>query len=253
MKDLLDLTGKIAIVTGASSGMGHAMALKFAEHGATVVTLARRKERLEELASKNTKIIPYVADVTNPKDIENVVKYTTKEYKRIDILVNNAGIMDDMVPLASLTDELLEKVMSVNFIGVTRLSRAVLKVMLEQKTGNIINISSLGGLLGCRAGVAYTSSKHAVVGLTKNTAFMYANDGIRCNAICPGGVSTEIAQNSMKNPDQFGLSRAMAGINLNPRTGEPEEIANVALFLASDASSILNGSIITADSGWSAY
>ena len=253
MQNLLDLTGKIAIVTGASSGMGAAITKLFAEQGATVVALARRKERLDELAAQNSNIVPYVADVTKNIDIEDVVKFTTEKFGKIDILVNNAGIMDDMLPLDELSDEMWDKVLSVNTAGVMKMSRAVVKEMLKKKSGAIVNISSLGGLYGGRAGTAYTASKHATVGLTKSTAFMYAKEGIRCNAICPGGVATEIAQNSMKNPSKSGLAKTMVGMPLNPRVAEAGEIANVALFLASGASSVLNGAIIAADSGWSAY
>lgn len=253
MKDLLDLTGKVAIVTGASSGMGMATALKFAEHGAIVVAAARRKERLDELAKQNKNIVPFAADVTSETSVKELVDFTLKEYKNIDILVNNAGIMDDMVPLADLTDELWQKVFAVNVDGAAFLTSAVIKNMMKNDKGSIINIASVGGLYGGRAGVAYTASKHAMVGLTKNTAFMYGKEGIRCNAICPGAVATEIAQNSMKNPNKFGLEKTMAGMGLNPRTASAEEIANVALFLASDASSVLNGATIVADSGWAAY
>ena len=253
MKDLLDLTGRIAIVTGASSGMGMATALKFAEHGAIVIAAARRKERLEELAKQNKNIIPFTTDVTDEKSVQELVEFTLKEHKNIDILVNNAGIMDDMVPLADITDELWQKVFAVNVDGAAFLTSAVLKNMMKNDKGSIINIASLGGLYGGRAGVAYTASKHAMVGLTKNTAFMYGKEGIRCNAICPGAVATEIAQNSMKNPSKYGMEKTMVGMGLNPRIASAEEIANVALFLASDASSVLNGATIVADSGWGAY
>ena len=124
--------------------------------------------------------------------------------------------------------------------------------MVKQEKGNIINIASIGGLFGARAGVAYTASKHGLVGLTKNTAFMYANKGIRCNAICPGAVATNIGE-TMRAPSQFGLERAMSGMGTNPKTGEALDIAKVALFLASDDSGFINGATITADAGWTAY
>jgi NAD(P)-dependent dehydrogenase (short-subunit alcohol dehydrogenase family) len=124
--------------------------------------------------------------------------------------------------------------------------------MLEQGGGVIVNIASVGGLQGSRAGAAYTASKFGVIGLTKNTAFMYAAQGVRCNAIAPGAVETEIGS-TMKNISKFGASRAMAGMNLNPRTGSADEIAKVTLFLASDDSSFVNGAVVTADAGWTAY
>ncbi len=141
---------------------------------------------------------------------------------------------------------------AINVTGMMRTVRKALPIFIEKERGVIVNIASGGGLFGSRAGVAYTASKHAVVGLTKNVGFQYANMGIRCNAIAPGAVNTSIAS-TITSPNEFCMGRAMAGINLNPRTGEPEEIANLALFLASDASSVVNGAVIAADSGWTAY
>ena len=180
--------------------------------------------------------------------MDNVIKKTGG----IDILVNNAGIMDNFVPAGSVTDELWEKVFAVNATGPMRGIRKALPIFIEKKSGIIINITSAGGLFGSRAGVSYTASKHAVVGLTKNVGFQYAKLGIRCNAIAPGGVNTNIGT-TINAPDKFGMERAMAGISLNPRVGEPNEIAKIALFLACDDSSLINGAIITADSGWTAY
>ena len=133
-----------------------------------------------------------------------------------------------------------------------RATRKVLPSFLEKQSGVVINVASAGGLQGARAGAAYTASKHAVVGFTKNTGFMYATKGIRCNAIAPGGVETNIGS-SMTGVSQFGMGRIQAGLGINPRVGKPEEIANIALFLAADESSFVNGTVITADAGWTAY
>jgi NAD(P)-dependent dehydrogenase (short-subunit alcohol dehydrogenase family) len=130
--------------------------------------------------------------------------------------------------------------------------RKVLPIFLEKQKGVIVNIASAGGLYGARAGAAYTASKHAVVGLTKNTAYMYAPQGVRCNAIAPGGVETNIGA-SMTSINELGFSRQNIGLPIMPRTGQPEEIATVALFLGSDDSSFVNGAVVTADAGWSAY
>ena len=124
--------------------------------------------------------------------------------------------------------------------------------MIEKGAGVIVNTASVGGLFGSRAGAAYTVSKFGIVGLTKNVGFMYAQNGIRCNAICPGAVDTEISV-GIKNPSQFGIGRAMSGMGTNPRQGSAEEIAKAALFLASDDASFINGATITVDGGWSAY
>ncbi len=253
----MKLTDKVALVTGASAGMGKAIAELFAQEGATVIALARRIDRLNALAedaqSRGAIIVPMQCDICDDKDIEKAVETVSKQYGTIDILVNNAGIMDNMVPLDELSDELWDKVMNVNLTGPMRLTRSVIRLMLKSESGTIINVASAGGLNGCRAGTAYTASKFGMVGMTKNIGFMYAQKGIRCNAICPGAVETEIAAAGMTAPSQFGLERAMSGMGTNPRNGQAVEIATVALFLASDDSSFVNGATIVADGGWTAY
>ena len=253
----MKLNGKVAIVTGASSGMGRAIALLFAKEGAKVVALARRLERLEELAKEAAgeagELRPFAADLSKDADIQNVYKFAIDTFGRVDILVNNAGIMDSMKPLAEVTDELWDQIINVNLTAPMKMTRAVIGGMLERECGNIINVSSIGGLNGCRGGTSYVASKHGLNGLGKSIAFMYATKGIRCNTICPGGVETEIGTVGMANISQFGLERSMSGINLNPRMGKSEEIATIALFLASDDSSFVNGAEIVADAGWTAY
>ena len=174
-----------------------------------------------------------------------------EKFGKIDVLLNNAGILDNFTPLGEVSDELWDRVMNINLTAPMKLSRLVIPIMEKQENGNIINISSLGGLYGSRAGAAYTASKFALTGLTKNIAYMYAEKGIRCNAICPGGVDTEIANDLQ--PSGFGMDRVMKGTANNIRSGSGKEIANIALFLASDDSSFINGDTIVADAGWSAY
>ncbi|SMB89995.1 NAD(P)-dependent dehydrogenase, short-chain alcohol dehydrogenase family [Desulfonispora thiosulfatigenes DSM 11270] len=249
------LEGKVVLLTGASSGMGKDMALLFAKEGAKVVAVARRKSKLDELSNEATglpgEVVALEGDVTQDADIDHMVEYTMDKYKRIDVLVNNAGIIDNFTPLGELNDELWDKVLNVNLTAPMKLSRKVLSIMLNQEKGNIINISSLGGLYGSRAGTAYTASKFGLIGITKNIAYMYAEKGIRCNAICPGGVETEIL--SKLEPSKFGMERVMKGATNNIRSGTGKEIANIALFLASDESSFVNGDQIVADAGWTAY
>jgi NAD(P)-dependent dehydrogenase (short-subunit alcohol dehydrogenase family) len=250
------LKGKTAIITGASSGMGKATALLFAAEGANVIAIARRKERLEEIATHAKEngqiIVPVEGDVTVQADIEKAVKLAADNYSGVDILVNNAGVMDNMVPIADLDDDLWTRMLDVNLTSVMKFTRAAIREMLKKESGVIVNIASVGGTQGSRAGVAYTAAKHAVIGLTKNVGFQYALRGIRCNAICPGGVATEIAV-GITDPNLFGMERATAGLNLMPRQGEAEEIASIALFLASDDASFVNGAVLAADGGWTAY
>lgn len=217
--------------------------------------MARRLNKLEELVEDSKEfpgeISPLEGDMSKVEDINNMVDFTMEKYGRINILVNNAGIMDNFTPLGELEDELWDRVMNINLNGPMKLSRKVIPIMVEQEQGNIINISSLGGLYGARAGAAYTASKHALNGLTKNIAYMYAEKGVRANGIAPGGVDTDIMDNL--TPNEFGMERIMKGTANNIRSGSGKELADIALFLASDDSSFINGDIIVADGGWTAY
>jgi NAD(P)-dependent dehydrogenase (short-subunit alcohol dehydrogenase family) len=254
----MKLEGKVALVTGASSGMGRSISLLFAKEGASVVAVARRKEKLQELEKEakdlSGQIVALKGDMMNREDIENMVDFTVDTFGKLDILVNNAGIMDEMMPVGEASDELWDKIIAVNLTGPFLASRKAVNQMLNQGSGNIINVASIGGLNGSRSGVSYTSSKFGLVGMTKNIGFMYALKGIRCNAICPGAVDTEIhfGGAGLSNPSEFGKERASSAVNI-PRAGTVEEIAKIALFLASDDSSFVNGTTIVADAGWTAY
>lgn len=244
--------GKCVVVTGASSGMGRKIALDFAKEGATVIAVARRLERLEEIAKEAEsfagKILPYQGDVSLEEVNNGMIDYAVKECGKLDVLVNNAGIMDEFTPIGELTDELYNKVMAVNLNGPIYAMRKAVQVMLEQETkGNIVNIASIGGVCGARAGVAYTASKHAIVGATKNTAYMYAGK-IRCNVVCPGGVETEV-MNSQTNISQFGVGRIMAGLDTSIPAGKVEDISTAVLYIASDDAKFMTGAEIVIDGG----
>lgn len=252
----MKLQGKTAIVTGAASGMGRSIALLYAAEGAQVavsdINLEAAERVVEEIKSAGGEAFAIRTNVASESDIQQLVDQTVERYGTLDILVNNAGIMDGFVPAGELTDELWERVFAINTTGPMRAIRKVLPIFLAKEQGVIVNVTSAGGLNGSRAGAAYTASKHAVVGLTKNVGFQYAVKGIRCNAIAPGGVATNISA-TMGQPNPFGMERAMVGMGINPRIGEPDEIAKVALFLGSDDSSFVNGVVVTADAGWTAY
>lgn len=244
--------GKCVVVTGASSGMGRKIALDFAKEGATVIAVARRLERLEEIAKEAEsfagKILPYQGDISLEEVNNSMIDYAVKECGKLDVLVNNAGIMDEFTPIGELTDELFNKVMAVNLNGPIYAMRKAVQVMLEQETkGNIVNIASIGGVCGARAGVSYTASKHAIVGATKNTAYMYAGK-IRCNVVCPGGVETEV-MNSQTNISQFGVGRIMAGLDTSIPAGKVEDISTAVLYIASDDAKFMTGAEIVIDGG----
>ncbi|WP_214745837.1 MULTISPECIES: SDR family oxidoreductase [unclassified Exiguobacterium] len=250
------LTGKTIIVTGAGSGMGEAMAKLFAQEGARIVAADIRLETVERVVSDikeaGGEAMAVASDIAKPNAATELVQQALEAYGKLDVLVNNAGIMDGMEGVEDISDERWDHVFAVNTTGTMRLMRAAVKHFKEVKGGVILNNISIGGLNGARAGAAYTASKHAVIGLTKNTAFFYAGEGIRCNGIAPGAVETNIGQ-SMTNLNEFGMGRAMLGMGLNPRAGQPDEIAKLALFLVSDEASFINGAIVVADGGWSAY
>ncbi|WP_438492743.1 SDR family oxidoreductase [Paenibacillus sp. IHBB 3054] len=250
------LQDKVAVVTGAASGMGKAIAILYAKEGAKVVVSDIHEEAaqrtVDEIKSAGGQAIAVKANVASEGDIQNLIDTTVNTYGTLDILVNNAGIMDNFEPAGDIEDDKWDRVFSINTNSVMLSTRKALPIFLAKQKGVIINVASAGGLNGARAGATYTASKHAVVGFTKNTGFMYAQQGIRCNAIAPGAVETNIGS-TMTNINQFGMGRTQPGLALNPRVGKPEEIAQVALFLASEESSFVNGTVIVADGGWTAY
>lgn len=249
----MKLQGKSIVVTGASSGMGHAIVERFVREGASVVAVARRKERLEELAASLAdapgKILVYAGDVSQRETNEGMIAAAVEHFGKLDVLVNNAGVMDDMGPVGEVDDDRYEKIMKVNVYGPLCAMRRAVQVFLEQgQGGNIINVASVGALRTC-AGAAYCASKAAVVSLTKNTAYMYMPDGIRCNAIAPGGIATEIA-GSMGMPNKHGYGRVQNVLACAPAPGSADQIAQAALFLASDDSSYISGDVLVVDGGW---
>lgn len=254
----MKLKGKTAVVTGASSGMGRQIAYYFAQEGANVLAVARRIEKLNDLVEETKqfkgKVVAFSADLAKLENVEGMIDEAIKVFGKLDILVNNAGIMDDMSGVGDASEEMFDKVYNLNVKSMFFAMRKAVKYFEEVGGGVIINIASIGGLKGGIAGATYTASKHAVVGLTKNTAYMYELKNIRCNAICPGAVKTEIASSEfMQKINMEGAKRTGIGLALNPRAGEPEEIAKVAVFLASDDASFVNGQCIAVDGGWTSY
>lgn len=251
----MKLQEKVAVVTGAASGMGKEIAKLYAKEGAKVIVADLNIDGAEavvkEITADNGIAKAVQANVAKQEDIDHMIDTAVNEYGKLDILVNNAGIMDGFEPVADITDERWDLIFDINTKGVMRSMRKAIPLFLEQGNGVIVNIASTGGLNGAHAGATYGASKHAVVGLTKNTGYMYAQKGIRCNAIAPGAVNTNISA-SMKNINPFGMERTKTVQGVIPRVGEAEEIAKAALFLASDEASFVNGTVLTVDGGWTA-
>lgn len=250
------LEGKVAVITGAGSGVGRAMANLFARNGAKVVIVdvipARIEEAVQEVKVATNDVQGLTVDLSLREGPDRMVDFAEKTYGRVDVLCNNAGIMDGARPAAETPDEVWEKVMDVNVNAPFRASRRVIPLMLKNGGGVIINTASVAGLFGGFAGAAYTTSKHALIGLTRSIAAHYGQMGIRCNAMVLGGVKTNIGVGSA-TPNQKGMEHLMKGAALMPRIAEPMEIAELALFLASKNSSYVNGASVLIDGGWTVF
>jgi NAD(P)-dependent dehydrogenase (short-subunit alcohol dehydrogenase family) len=245
---------KVAVVTGAGSGIGLAIARRFIAEGARVVAVDWHTDAIEAaVADIGGAIVSMTGDVSKETDCAAMIDRALAEYGRIDILVNNAGVMDLFQSVAHVDNATWHRCMSVNVDGPMYAMRRALPLMLAQGSGSIVNIASVAATGGGAAGAAYTASKHALIGLTKSTAFQYAKQGLRCNALAVGGVSTNIMESvEGQTLDQAALGRLGAYHASNPGMLEPGDIANAVLFLASDEACHLNGAVLPVDMGWSA-
>ena len=250
------LDGKVCIVTGASAGIGRATAALFCQEGAKVVAVARRTERLNELCEECKEypgeIIGYTGDVGEPQTAVGMVQKAVEAFGRLDIAVNDAGIMDDNTAIADMSDAMLHETFRVNTFGLMYGLREECKQFLSQGDGGaIVNICSVGATHQT-SGAAYCASKGAVLAATKNTAFMYMEQGIRCNAVSPGGVITDIPL-VMPPADEFGFGRTSRLLEFSGELAMPEDLADAILFLASDQSRYVNGEELKCDGGWTCF
>jgi NAD(P)-dependent dehydrogenase (short-subunit alcohol dehydrogenase family) len=250
IKELFDLSGKTAIVTGGSRGIGVEMAEALAEAGANLMLCARREEWLsetvEEFRANNFATEGKVCDVANAEDVQAVVEETVKKFGKVDILINNAGIswgaMPEDMPLAQW-----QKVLDVNLTGCFLMAQAVGREMLKQESGSIINIASIAGITSSANGpfyAGYVASKAGLIGLTRELAASWGRKGIRVNAIAPGFFHSRLAD---KVIDIY--ERSIQENNVIPRVGKEGELKGITVFLASDASSYVTGQIIAVDGG----
>ncbi|MEQ1901303.1 MAG: SDR family oxidoreductase [Devosia sp.] len=248
------LKDKVAVVTGAGSGMGLAIAKLFVAEGAKVVAADWHADALDAAVKEiGGAIVGIKTNVAVEADAVAMVDKAVSEFGRIDILVNNAGVMDLFQSVADVSNETWRHVLSVNLDGPMFAMRRAIPLMLKQGHGAVVNIASVAGVGGGSAGAAYTASKHALIGLTKSTAYQYAKLGVRCNAIVSGGVNTNIMQSvDPAKLDQAALGRIGVYHAANPGMLDPIDIANATLFLASDEARYINGVALPADMGWRA-
>ena len=251
------LQDKVVVITGAGAGMGRAMAQRFAKEGAKLVVGDIDASRLDavvaEVQAAGGTITGLAGNVAEREDAEKLVQTAIDTYGALDVLVNNAGVMDNFEGVANFSDAQYQRVFGVNLYGPMVLSRAAVRFMKDHGGGSIVNVASAAGVGGASAGAIYTASKHAIIGLTRNTAFTYAPNGIRCNAIVAGAVNTSIGTSmDPAKMDQEALARYSTYHALAPGQLQPEDIADLALFLASDESKRINGALVAADAGWSA-
>ncbi len=247
------LEGKVAIVTGGAAGIGKATALLFAEEGAKVIVADRDEENgrrvAEQIIRSGGKGIFLPVDVSRPDEVEAMVRTVVETYGRLDVLHNNAGVEGERAPTADCTLENWDRVIGINLRGVFLGMKYGIPAMVKQGGGSIINTASVAGLVGVANMPAYCASKGGIIQLTKAAALEYRAQGIRVNVICPGGVQTPMlervgAATAGNNEGQAGQA-ATGG-----RVGQPEEIARLALFLASDDSSYCNGAPFAIDGGF---
>jgi NAD(P)-dependent dehydrogenase (short-subunit alcohol dehydrogenase family) len=247
----MKLKNKVAIITGAGSGNGRAIAIELAKEGAKVVLINRTKEKsdktLEVIQSFNGEGISLGADVTDSKGFKSAVDEGIKKYGKVDIMVNNAGIFDGQETFQTTDEETFDKIINVNLKGVFLGTKFILDHMIENEHGIIINISSVAGIRGGLASPAYTASKHGIIGLTGDLATKHGHQGVRAVAICPGMVDTSMTEDMLDEPSKE-TKAIIESIPLQ-RVAQAEEIAKLALFLASDDAKYINGTEIVIDGG----
>lgn len=248
-----DLSGKVALVTGASSGIGWETAILLAKAGAKVAIAARRtafnEETLAAIKAAGAEGLAITADVSKEEDVKRMVDETVKKFGRLDIAFNNAGIEEPLTPLAEKTTALFDQVFGINVKGVLFSLKYEIAAMLKTGGGSIINTSSVAGHVGMATVPIYVASKHAVEGLTKSVALEFAKQNIRVNAVAPAAIDTPMFERFAPGKEAHDY---MATLHPVGRTGKPREIADAVLWLASDYSSFVTGQSILVDGGFTA-
>jgi NAD(P)-dependent dehydrogenase (short-subunit alcohol dehydrogenase family) len=246
------LQGKVALITGGGTGIGAATAKLFADEGAHVAITGRRKEVLEAVAkaivANGGKVLTIAGSVTDEAHVRSAVEQTVQAFGKLDILVNNAAIGEFGKLLHETSDREWEQVLDTNLTGVFRFTRAAIPHMLD-RGGAIVNVSSVAGMVGIPRSAPYSSTKGAVLALTRCLAIDYAKEKIRCNCVCPALVDTPMAADAIADPV---MNAAMAAAHPIGRFGTPEDVARLLVYLASDEASWVTGSVFTIDGGFTA-
>lgn len=241
--------GKVVFITGAASGIGRAQTERFIKNGAHVFALDLDEKGLAYLKAKYPQSFHYaVGDVGNRSDVKQAVAASFKELGEVAILLNTAGILDGYRKTLETDECLWDKVMNTNIKGVYTVTNAILPFMLEEKAGVIVNMASIAGLVAGGGGAAYTAAKHAIIGYTKQLDYDYCRDGIRANAIAPGAIKTPMNQADFAGDAE--MAKWVASETPAGRWAEPEEVADVTLFIASEAANYMHGSVVPLDGGW---
>ncbi|HJB73305.1 MAG TPA: SDR family oxidoreductase [Candidatus Barnesiella merdigallinarum] len=247
------MQGKVALVTGAATGIGLACAEAFARAGATVVMVDINEptDQAARLVQAGYAAVPYRCDVSDTKAVEEMIGWIVATYGRLDAAHNNAGIQTPQRPMAEITDEEFDRTVAVDLKGVWNCMRYEIRQMLRQGGGAIVNTSSQGGVTGFPGQAAYIACKHAVIGLTRTAAIDYAAQGIRINAVCPGVIRTPMAEELLRrNPD---LEQELVRDIPAGRMGRPDEIAHAVLWLCSDDASFVDGHALLVDGAFSIH
>ena len=256
MSDGLSLEGRAAVITGAGGGIGRATSVELARAGASLLLVGRTATHLEESAqaasATGADVRWLVADVSRSEDVRGYVDAVVSAFGTIDVLVNNAGVEGQVAPLAAYPEEDFDRVLAINLRGAFLGMRYVLPIMLERRSGSVINVASVASERGLPGTSAYNASKHGMLGLSRSAASEVAGSGVRVNAICAGMIDTrmlrELAAQFMPD-DVDGALEAIAGASPTRRLGTAEEVAAVVRFLASDAASFVNGAAWAVDGG----
>jgi 3-oxoacyl-[acyl-carrier protein] reductase len=248
----MKLANKVALITGAGSGMGKSAALIFAVEGAKVAAVdvaeAQVNETVAEIAKRGGDAIAIRADVSKSEDVKRMIDDTVAKFGGLNIMYNNAGIEGESNFMSNMTEDQFDRVIAINLRGVFLGMKYALPHLIKAGGGSIINQASIAGMIAVRGGAAYSASKAGVIALTRVAALEYGRYNIRVNAICPGAIETPMAQRIRQG--QPPNPKAIQRISVLGRMAEPEEIAKVALFLASDDSSFATGAPFVIDGGW---